>query len=134
MNKRLKYGLIGLAVSITFFIVFGVVTAVIPNPFFIRMITTTFLDKIFLVTSSILLGSYFAVSSYKKKENKTCNRTTTSAGVGSFLAFACPVCNKLLVLIFGATILMTYLEPYRPILGIVSNGLLVGALYWRIKN
>ena len=134
MNKRLKYGFIGLAVSVTFFIVFGIVTAVIPNSFFIRMTATSFLDKTFLVTSSVLLGAYFGVNGYKKEENKICNRTTTSAGIGSFLAFACPVCNKLLVLIFGATVLMTYLEPYRPILGFISNGLLIGALYWRIKN
>ena len=134
MNEKLKYWITGLIVSITFFVVFGSVTALIPNSFFIRMIPTTNLDLMFLVSSSLFLGAYVGVHHYKKKNMKQCNTVATTGGIGSFLAFACPICNKLLLLLFGATALMTYLEPYRPVLGFVSNGLLGGALYWRIKQ
>ena len=132
-QKKAKYIMIGVLSSIGSFFLFGIVTAVVPNNFFIRMIPTTFLDYFFLTSSSILLGAYIGVHYYKKNNAKKCNIVTTTSGIGSFLAFGCPICNKLLVLLFGATALMTYFEPYRPILGFMSTALLGGALYWRIK-
>ncbi len=134
MKTKIKYIFLGVLTSIVIFIVFGTITAVLPTPFFTRMTPLTVLDKIFLVSSSILLGTYVGVHYYKKKIAKTCDSIATTGGIGSFLAFACPICNKLLVLLFGAAALMTYLEPYRPVLGFVSNGLLAGAVYWRIRQ
>lgn len=134
MNKKLKYILLGLGTGLLFFVVSGVVTTLLPNSLFIRMTPINTLDYVFLVSSSVLLGAYVGVHYYKKNPVKKCDTVATTGGVGSFLAFACPVCNKLLVLLFGATALMTYFEPYRPILGFVSNGLLAGAVWWRIKQ
>ena len=98
------------------------------------MTPITFLDEIFLVSSSLLLGAYVGVHYYKKNTANKCDAVATSGGIGSFLAFACPVCNKLLVLLFGVTALMTYFEPYRPLLGFISNGALIGAIYWRLRS
>jgi hypothetical protein len=134
MKDKQKYTLIGIVSSIGFFFLFSIPTALFPNNFFIRMIPSTTLDYVFLIFSSILLGAYVGVHLYKKKNTKACNRVTTAGGIGGFLAFGCPICNKLFVLLFGATALMTYLEPYRPILGFVSTGLMGGALWWRIKH
>lgn len=131
---KIKYISLGVLTSIVVFIVFGTITAVLPNPFFTRMTPLTVLDKIFLASSSLLSGAYVGAHYYKKETVKTCDSIATAGGIGSFLAFACPVCNKLLVLLFGATALMTYFEPYRPLLGFVSTGLLAGALYWKIKR
>jgi len=113
---------------------FGIVTVLIPNSFFVRMTPITSLDYIFLLSSSLPLGAYTGVHYYKKNNVQKCNVAVATGGIGSFLAFACPVCNKLLVFLFGATALMTYFEPYRPVLGVVSNGLLVGALWWRLRT
>lgn len=129
-----KFIVIGLALCIGFFLFFGLITAVIPNSLFTRMTSTTLLDWFFLVLSSLLIGAYTGVHFYKKKTAKTCNATAVAGGGGSFFAFACPICNKLLVALFGTTLLMTYFEPYQPLLGFVSNGLLAGALYWRIRT
>ena len=134
MKKKLKYTFIGLIIGILFFIVSGMVTSLLPNYFFARMTPITKLDYVFLTSSSILLGTYVGVHYYKKNTTKKCDTVASTGGVGSFLAFACPVCNKLLVFLFGATALMTYFEPYRPVLGIVSSGLLGAAVYWRIKT
>ena len=128
-----KFIAIGLVLGTGFFLLFGGITAVVPNSWFTRMIPTTLLDWFFLVLSSLLIGAYISVHFYKKKTAKTCNATMAAGGAGSFFAFACPICNKLLVALFGTTLLMTYFEPYRPVLGFVSNGLLAGALYWRIR-
>lgn len=132
-----KYWLIGLASAIGFALLFGIPTFLIKTPFFTRMIPSTTLDYVFFILSSLLLGAYVGVHYYKKHKKNTvkkCTALTATGGAGSFLAFACPICNKLLVFLFGTTILMTYLEPYRPLLGVISNGLLGAALYWRIKT
>jgi|SRR3989344_5399549 len=134
MNKKLKYLSLGLGAGILFFFLSGIVTSLLPNSFFARMTPISTLDYVFLTSSSVLLGAYVGVHYYKKNTIKKCDTVATTGGVGSFLAFACPVCNKLLVLLFGATALMTYFEPYRPILGFVSNGLLAGAVYWRLRT
>ena len=134
MKKKLKYTFIGLIIGILFFIVSGMVTSLLPNYFFARMMPISTLDYIFLGSSSILLGIYVGVHYYKKNTVNKCNAVAATGGVGSLFAFACPVCNKLLVFLFGATALMTYFEPYRPILGFVSNALLAWALWWRVKH
>ncbi len=133
LQKR-KPILLGVLSGLIFFLFFGIVTSIIPNHWFTRMIPIKMLDWVFLVISSLLIGAYIAVHLYKKKKSSSCSITATAGGVGSFFAFACPICNQLLVILFGATALLTYFEPYRPVLGFVSNGLLAGALYWRIKT
>lgn len=134
MKTKIKYWIIGSLLIIALFLLLGIVTALIPNPLFSRMVKKTVLDYFFLVASSILLGTYIAVYFYKKKTSQKCTMATYSGGVGSFLAFSCPICNKLLVLLFGATALLTYFEPYRPLLGFLSVGLLSGALYFELKK
>lgn len=133
LQKR-KPILLGVISGLSFFLFFGIVTSIIPNAWFTRMILIQTLDWVFLVISSLLIGAYMTVHLYKKKNSSSCNITATAGGVGSFFAFACPICNQLLVILFGATALLTYFEPYRPVLGFVSNGLLAGALYWRTKT
>ena len=134
MNKKLKYLFLGLGVGLLFFFLSGIVTVLLPNSFFTRMTPISTLDYVFLTSSYVLLGTYVGVHYYKKNTTKKCDTVATTGGIGSFFAFACPVCNKLLVFLFGATALMTYFEPYRPVLGIVSSGLLGAAVYWRIKT
>ncbi len=133
MSNKLKYWVIGIISAVSLFFFFGIVTALIPNPWFTRMTEKTTLDYFFLIASSILLGSYISVHFYKKGLSKKCNLTALSGGVGSFLAFSCPICNKLLLLLFGTTILLTYFEPYQPFLGFLSISLLIIALYLKIK-
>jgi len=127
------YGL-GMASSLFIFALMGSVTSLIPNPFFTRMVPSTMMDYIFLSLSSILMGAYIGVHFYKRNISKKCNAITYSGGIGSLLAFGCPICNKLLVILFGTTALMQYFEPMRPLLGYISIFLLSIALYWRIKK
>lgn len=134
MKTKIKYWIIGILSSLGLFLLFGIVTDLIQNQLFIRMVEKTVLDYFFLIASSVLLGTYIAVHLYKKNISKKCDVATYSGGVGSFLAFGCPICNKLLVLLFGVTALTIYFEPYRPYLGILSIGLLTGALYFKLKK
>lgn len=134
MKAKIKYTFIGVVVSVIIFFLFGVITALIPNLWFTRMVRGVALDYFFLIASSALLGIYIGIHFYKKNISKKCNLVAGSSGFGTFLAFSCPICNKILILLFGTTALLAYFEPYRHYLGFLSIGLLIGALYFRVNN
>lgn len=53
------------------------------------------------------------------------------AGVGGVLGFlgvACPVCNKILLLLFGGELLLTYFEPVRLYVAAVGTAILAVAV------
>ena len=55
-----------------------------------------------------------------------CSDKTVGAGGGiAFLGVACPVCNKILLLVFGGELLLTYFEPVR--IYVAAFGVLVAA-------
>lgn len=115
--------------AIAFFILFGGVTAVYENPFFQRMTPVYWFDYVFLILESVLIGLYLGVRSKKSCDSK-------KAGVGGvmgFLGFACPVCNKLLVLLFGSGFLLTYFEPVRPIVGTIGILIMAIAVYKKLS-
>ena len=118
--------------SVLFFIVFGVVTVLIPNRFFARMNSTTLLDYVFLALTSLLLGIYLSLHQYQKKNtSKTCDIVAAGGGISGFLSFGCAVCNKILIWLFGMAGVLTYIEPYQPIIGFTGIGLLSYAVYNR---
>ena len=117
-----------IGISITVFVIFGAVTAVYENPFFQRMPPGYWLDYVFLILESILMGLFFGLNA------PVC--ATKKAGVGGvlgFLGFACPICNKLLLLLFGSGLLLTYLEPIRPFLGLLGVFLMSVAVYKKLS-
>ena len=120
------------AVSASTLLLFGVVTGLIPNPIYVRMVPRTPLDYLFLVTTAGFLGAY----TYQRpvERARTDERTATASVVTGFLAFGCPVCNVVLLALFGSSALLTYLEPLRPLLGGVSVLLFGGLLYYRSRR
>lgn len=141
MKKHLSIWLSAFIYSIGFFILFGIVTELIQNKFFIRMISATALDYIFLTLTSILLGTYVSFYRYGKKHlDKACTASAYSGGFFGFLGFGCSVCNKILVLLLGVTGVLTYIEPYRPFIGSAGVGLMGYAVYskgkdlWKFKH
>jgi len=139
ISNTMKYGLLGLVISIAIFISLGVLTAVIPNQFFVRMTAINYLDYVFLALTSILMGTYVSLSIYSKKNGNTlCKPAAYSGGIFGFLGFGCALCNKLLLLLLGAAGVLTYVEPFRPVLGSVGIGLMGFAVYGKgndiVKN
>lgn len=134
MKTKTKAFVIGTSSVVLLFLLFGIITDLIPNLWFIRMTEKTALDYFFLVLNSLFLGIIIALYYYKKNMPKACAVGTYSGGIGGFLAFACPICNKLLVFLFGATALMAYLDPFRPILGFLSIGVLGFSMYILLQN
>ncbi len=107
-NLSLSRILKGLAAALGSFIALGTVAALWENPLFIRMTPAGDLEVVLLGMLSVLLGTYVAI------RRPFCSAKT--AGVGGVLGFigvACPVCNKVLLLLFGGDLLLTYFEPVR---------------------
>ncbi len=98
----------GLAVALGSFVALGTVAALWDNPLFVRMTPAGDIEVVLLGLLSVLLGTYVAI------RRPFCSAKT--AGVGGVLGFigvACPVCNKVLLLLFGGDLLLTYFEPVR---------------------
>lgn len=57
-----------------------------------------------------------------------------TGGVLGFLGFACPVCNKILMYVFGAELLLSYLEPARIYLAVLGTLVISLALYIKLKR
>lgn len=113
----------GAAVSLIAFGGLGTVAALWENPIFIRMTPVGGWEVGLLGLLAFLLGVYVAI------RRPACSlRGAGAGGILGFLGVACPICNKLLVLAFGADLLLAYFEPIRlyvTLAGVVLVGFLV---------
>jgi hypothetical protein len=58
----------------------------------------------------------------------------TLAGFGAFLAIGCPLCNKIVLVVLGASGAMSIWAPIQPIVGAVSVALLAATVAWRLRR
>lgn len=98
----------GVLVAAAAFAVAGTVTALWPNPLFVRMTPAGATEVALLALGAVLMGMFTAV-----RRPFCSSRAAGTGGLMNFLGIACPVCNKLLVLVFGTPLLMGYYEPVR---------------------
>lgn len=111
----------GLAVALGSFVALGTVAALWENPFFVRMTPAGDVEIVLLGVLSLLLGTYVAI------RRPFCSAKAAGAGgVFGFIGVACPVCNKILLLLFGGDLLLTYFEPVR--IYVAAAGVLIAAV------
>lgn len=103
------------------FIALGTAAALWSNPFFMRMTPTSGFEVALLAAQSILLGVYLAIPM-----PACATKLAGIGGVASFLGVACPICNKILLFLFGAQVLLAYLEPVR--IYLAAAGVLITAI------
>lgn len=116
------------AYTAAIFVVLGTLTALWQNPFFIRMTPVGPWDYVILGLEAPLLGLYLGV------RVAACGiKRATLGGVLGFLGFGCSICNKLLMLIFGAGFLLTYFEPVRYPIGALGVAVIGFALYKKLS-
>jgi hypothetical protein len=119
----------GLLVGGAFFVLTGVVTGLVPTPIFDRMVPRTPLDYAFLLLTTVLAGTYAAQRTMRSDcSGDACGYV---GAAGGFFAVACPHCNAILVAVFGASWLATYVDPIRPLFGFGAVALLGGIVYTR---
>ena len=109
-------------------LVLGTFTALWQNPWFFRMTPVGPWDYVILGLEGTLLGLYLGV-----RVTGCGIKRATFGGVLGFLGFGCSICNKLLMLVFGAGFLLTYFEPVRYPIGAVGVAVLGFALYKKLS-
>jgi hypothetical protein len=119
-------------VSVGVFVLFGTVTGLLPNPVYVRMVSRTPADYLFLVATAAFAGAF--VYQRSLAEEPLGDRLAAGGVVGGFLAFGCPICNAALLALFGSSALMTYFDPLRPLLGAVSVVAFAGLLYYQRRQ
>jgi uncharacterized membrane protein YhhN len=119
----------------------GIPTDVIPNPVFGRPVPVTWWSYPTLVVTAVLGG--LLVGTYVRRDSAppstldeidTPTRNGSVAGLLSFFAVGCPVCNKLVIVALGATGARQWFEPIQPLLAVASIVLLAWALRARLRS
>jgi hypothetical protein len=137
---------LGIAVvaASTVALLIGVPTDVIPNPVFGRPVPVTWWSYPTLAITAIL-GGLLAATYVRRPgpidpdpsvadEIDASTRTGGAAGLLSFFAVGCPVCNKLVLVALGTTGARQWFEPVQPLLAVASIVLLGWALRSRLRN
>lgn len=117
----------GLAWGLITFASVGTITAVWSNPWFTRMTSVAVWEFPAVLLLAILTGVFFAV------RFTACGaRRAGIGGVLSFIGIACPVCNKILMLVFGGPLLLAFFDPVRPYIALAGLILLAVGIYRNI--
>ena len=119
---------ISLSITVATFLLFDTVTALWSNPFFIRMTEVSDLDYVILSFETILIGLFFGIRAPKCAVKKA-----GFGGIFGFLGFGCSLCNKLLLLLFGSSFLLTYFEPIRYYVGVTGILIFSFALFQKLS-
>jgi hypothetical protein len=120
-------------------ILVGAPTDVVPNPLFSRAVPVQWWNYPALGVTAVLAG--IVLSTYVRRPSAPSGpRTHTGSRLGavggalSFLAVGCPVCNKLVLLLLGASGALSYWAPLQPLLAVLSAGLLAEAALRRLSS
>jgi hypothetical protein len=128
---------------------FGLVSAIIPNPVFGRQIPPEPFAIGVWILSAPLIGLVLATYTVPvvpparatplrmidvpTVEGGPGNALGTIGGLGAFLAIGCPLCNKVALVLLGASGALTVFAPLQPAIGAASLALLAGTLAWRLR-
>ncbi len=133
------------AAGVAGLVAFGLVSAIIPNPVFGREIPPEpFAIAVWLASGllmGLLAGTYLAppptpLVALPGDGGASARRTSTlgyAGGLAAFLAIGCPVCNKIALVLLGASGALSIWAPLQPLVGLASLGLLAAALAWRLR-
>ena len=137
--------------SIATFLAFGVVAAIIPNPVFGRSIPPEPFAIAIWILSAPLMGLVAATYGWRPSEASASavptiplqpaavsaeargTTTATIGGMAAFIAIGCPVCNKIALVLLGASGALTVFAPMQPFIGAASLGMLAITLGWRLR-
>jgi hypothetical protein len=118
-------------------ILVGAPTDVVPNPLFGRSVPVQWWNypalAVTAVLAGIVLSTYVRRPSSPEPKAEDGARLGAIGGVLSFFAVGCPVCNKLVLVLLGASGALSYWAPLQPLLAFLSAGLLAEAALRRLS-
>ncbi|MBI2860718.1 MAG: hypothetical protein HYX91_04340 [Chloroflexi bacterium] len=112
-------------------VIIGIPSVIIENPFFSRMTPVRTQDYAIWALTGVLAG--LVAGTFSVRARASAGGRALSGGFLSFLAVGCPVCNKLVLLLLGASGALNYFGPAQLYIGIASLALLGWALHLRIR-
>lgn len=119
-------------------VILGIPTAVIPNPWFTRMLATDTTNVVVLIASAPMMGAliatYIAPASATPDPHGARMAPTSAAGIGAYLAIGCPICNKIIVGVLGISGAVNVFAPLQPFIGAASVAVLAVTLVWRLRR
>lgn len=133
-----RFWLTALVATAASLAILGIPTAVIPNPWFIRMTPTEPFNVATMLLSAPLMGlltaTYLARSPGNPEASGERSGRATVGGVAAYLAIGCPICNKIIVGVLGVSGALNIFAPIQPVIGAVSVALLAATLMWRLRR
>ena len=128
--------LVALASSVAFTALVAIPTDLINTPYFSREIPPTWWSWPALVLSACLSGLLIAtyVAPSGEEDDAKVSGGGYAAGLLTFFAVGCPVCNKLALVALGSAGALTWFQPVQPVLQVLAIGLLVWSLRQRLAS
>jgi hypothetical protein len=135
-----RFWVVGAVATIGSLLLLGVPTAIIPNPFFVRMTPTETFNVVVWLASAPLVG--LLIATYVRAPGHAPGHEggergagrATLGGVAAYLAIGCPICNKIIVAVLGVSGALNVFAPLQPIIGAASIALLGATLAWRLRD
>jgi hypothetical protein len=128
-GRAARYGLGAAALTL---LAIGLPAALIDNPVFARQLPARPLDYLVLGLTVLLAGAIGATYAWPVA-CPTQERKLFGGGLLAFLAVGCPTCNKLAVLLLGASGAIALFEPVQPLLAVAGLALLAAGLWLRLR-
>lgn len=134
-----RFWLAAAAGTVLALLVLGLPSAVIPNPFFIRMTPTEPVNVATWLAAAPLTGLLLATYASRGRiaaddvHVAAGGGRATLGGVAAYLAIGCPVCNKIVVAALGVSGALNVFGPLQPLIGGASVALLGATLVWRLR-
>ncbi len=127
-----RYLLVASAGAALVAVVLAVPTAIIDNPWFVRMTPVEPEQYVFWILTSLLSGAL--LGTYLLPElRRGLAGPTAGAGLLGLFAVGCPICNKLVVTLLGTSGALSYFAPIQPLLGLAAVVLTSTALWVRFR-
>jgi hypothetical protein len=130
--------------SVTFALLIGIPTVLIPNPVFGRQVPVHDWNYPVWIASSVLAGMLAAT--YVRGTRGVAETPATddtgdapsrfgmAGGVLAWFAVGCPVCNKIALLALGYSGAITWFAPVQPLLAVAALAMTAGALLMRLRG
>ncbi|MCV7346004.1 hypothetical protein [Mycolicibacterium rhodesiae] len=113
----------------------GVPSAMLANPFFVRMTPVPWWSYAVWALTAALSGVLAATYVNRRATVSAApGRAGILANIGSVLAVGCPLCNKLVVAALGVSGALTVWAPIQPLIAAASLALLGWALWRRLTT
>ena len=124
---------VGVGAAVGTALVIGIPTDVVPNPWFDRVIGVRPFDVVVLIALSALTGALTATYTVAGDSGTAAPRAGIGSGIVGWFAVGCPVCNKLVVALIGASGATSTFAPLQPALGVAAVALAAAALIVRVR-